>query len=123
MDWKKLLSDKRLGIDITSPKELLDGRSQFQKDFDRIVFSPAFRRLQDKTQVFPLPESDFVHTRLTHSLEVSVVGRSLGNLVGERILGRDSKLRKDFTKFHFGIYLNDMLIYTCITNIRVIGSI
>jgi dGTPase len=99
MNWKKLLNDNRLGIKKTSSNNSLDGRSQFQKDFDRIVFSPAFRRLQDKTQVFPLPESDFVHTRLTHSLEVSVVGRSLGNLVGERILEKDTKLKKEFTKF------------------------
>ena len=102
MNWKNLLNDNRLGIKKTSINNSLDGRSQFQKDFDRIVFSPAFRRLQDKTQVFPLPESDFVHTRLTHSLEVSVVGRSLGNLVGERILERDTGLKKEFTKFHFG---------------------
>ena len=102
MNWKKLLNDNRLGIKKITSGEPLDGRSQFQKDFDRIVFSPAFRRLQDKTQVFPLPESDFVHTRLTHSLEVSVVGRSLGNLVGERILERDTNLKKEFTKFHFG---------------------
>ncbi len=102
MNWKKLLNDNRLGIKKSSSTSSLDGRSQFQKDFDRIVFSPAFRRLQDKTQVFPLPESDFVHTRLTHSLEVSVVGRSLGNLVGERILERDTRLKKEFTKFHFG---------------------
>ncbi len=102
MNWKKLLNDNRLGIKKITSGEPLDGRSQFQKDFDRIVFSPAFRRLQDKTQVFPLPESDFVHTRLTHSLEVSVVGRSLGNLVGERILERDTTLKKEFTKFHFG---------------------
>ena len=101
MDWKLLLTDERLGIE-KSQSTKKDGRSQFQKDFDRIVFSPAFRRLQDKTQVFPLPESDFVHTRLTHSLEVSVVGRSLGNLVGERIIARHPKLRKDFTQFHFG---------------------
>ena len=102
MNWKKLLNNNRLGIKKSSSNSSLDGRSQFQKDFDRIVFSPAFRRLQDKTQVFPLPESDFVHTRLTHSLEVSVVGRSLGNLVGERILERDTRLKKEFTKFHFG---------------------
>ena len=101
MDWKLLLSDERLGLTKTQNGKN-DGRSQFQKDFDRIVFSPAFRRLQDKTQVFPLPESDFVHTRLTHSLEVSVVGRSLGNLVGERIISRHPKLKKDFTQFHFG---------------------
>ena len=74
----------------------------FKKILIRIVFSPAFRRLQDKTQVFPLPESDFVHTRLTHSLEVSVVGRSVGNLVGERIIAKHPKLKKDFTQFHFG---------------------
>lgn len=102
MNWKELLNDNRLGVKATSPGSTVDGRSQFQKDFDRIVFSPAFRKLQDKTQVFPLPESDFVHTRLTHSLEVSVVGRSLGNLVGERILEQNSKLKNDFTKFHFG---------------------
>lgn len=101
MDWKLLLTDERLGIE-KSQQSKKDGRSQFQKDFDRIVFSPAFRRLQDKTQVFPLPESDFVHTRLTHSLEVSVVGRSLGNLVGERIIAKHPKLKKDFTQFHFG---------------------
>jgi dGTPase len=99
--WKLLLTDERLGIE-KSQSNKKDGRSQFQKDFDRIVFSPAFRRLQDKTQVFPLPESDFVHTRLTHSLEVSVVGRSVGNLVGERILSLHPKLKKEFTQFHFG---------------------
>ena len=101
MNWEQLLNSNRIGIDPAHSQKS-DGRSQFQKDFDRIVFSPAFRRLQDKTQVFPLPESDFVHTRLTHSLEVSVVGRSLGNLVGERILERDKKLKGSFTKFHFG---------------------
>jgi dGTPase len=101
LDWDLLLSDDRLGIEkIHSAKK--DGRSQFQKDFDRIVFSPAFRRLQDKTQVFPLPESDFVHTRLTHSLEVSVVGRSVGNLVGEKIISRYPKLKNFYTQFHFG---------------------
>lgn len=102
LKWQKLLSDKRLGIDYSKEKELKDGRSQFQKDFDRIVFSPAFRRLQDKTQVFPLPESDFVHTRLTHSLEVSCIGRSLGNLVGEKVIKRHPEIKNDFTKFHFG---------------------
>ena len=85
MNWDKLLSNKLLGDSASSEIKLNDGRSQFQRDFDRIVFSSAFRRLQDKTQVFPLPENDFVHTRLTHSLEVSCVGRSLGTLVGEKI--------------------------------------
>jgi dGTPase len=102
LNWVQLLNNKRLGISKESTDESADGRSQFQKDFDRIVFSPAFRRLQDKTQVFPLPESDFVHTRLTHSLEVSVVGRSLGNLVGEKIIERHPSLKKVFSKFHFG---------------------
>ena len=102
MNWQKLLSDIQLGTEDFLQTSKPDGRSQFQKDFDRIVFSPAFRRLQDKTQVFPLPESDFVHTRLTHSLEVSVVGRSLGNLVGEKIVESHSSLKNDFTKFHLG---------------------
>lgn len=102
MEWEKLLTDLRLEEERTSKKKQHDGRSEFQKDFDRIVFSPAFRRLQDKTQVFPLPESDFVHTRLTHSLEVSCVGRSLGNLVGENVIERHPALKNKFTKFHFG---------------------
>jgi len=102
LEWEKLLTDVRLEEERTSKKKPHDGRSEFQKDFDRIVFSPAFRRLQDKTQVFPLPESDFVHTRLTHSLEVSCVGRSLGNLVGESVIERHPALKNKFTKFHFG---------------------
>ena len=102
MDWERLLTDSRLGEKSQPKQKLQDGRSEFQKDFDRIVFSPAFRRLQDKTQVFPLPESDFVHTRLTHSLEVSCVGRSLGNLVGESVINRHPSLKDRFTKFHFG---------------------
>lgn len=102
MDWHKLLCDEQFSFDSKDTLPTDDGRSQFQKDFDRIVFSPAFRRLQDKTQVFPLPESDFVHTRLTHSLEVSVVGRSIGNLVGEVILQRYPYLKNSFSKFHFG---------------------
>jgi dGTPase len=102
LEWEKLLTDSRLGEKTQPKQKLQDGRSEFQKDFDRIVFSPAFRRLQDKTQVFPLPESDFVHTRLTHSLEVSCVGRSLGNLVGETIIKRNPALQSRFTKFHFG---------------------
>ena len=101
MEWNKLLSKKLLGDELPTAQNT-DGRSQFQRDFDRVVFSSAFRRLQDKTQVFPLPESDFVHNRLTHSLEVSCVGRSLGNLVGKRILDRYFDLNERFTQFHFG---------------------
>lgn len=81
VEWDKLITDCRLGLeDRNSPKDD-DIRSIFQRDYDRIIFSSPFRRLQDKTQVFPLPGSIFVHNRLTHSLEVASVGRSLGNLV------------------------------------------
>ena len=80
MDWKKLLSTQRLGKDAAKPT--LPGRSPFQQDFDRISFSSAFRRLQDKAQVFPLAENSYVRTRLTHSMEVACVGRSLGTGAG-----------------------------------------
>lgn len=76
-------------------------RSTFEQDYDRIIFSHPFRRLQDKTQVHPLPEQDFVHTRLTHSLEVSSVGRSLGRRVGEVILQRHPELNANSTLFDF----------------------
>lgn len=81
-DFNSIFSSQR----TNSPNESLDTRSEFQRDYDRIIFSSAFRRLQNKTQVFPLPGSVFVHNRLTHSLEVSSVGRSMGNLVGKFIV-------------------------------------
>ncbi|MFP9114028.1 deoxyguanosinetriphosphate triphosphohydrolase [Flavobacterium sp. RHBU_3] len=87
MQWEQLLSLKRQG-DTTKRlrREQDDTRLGFEVDYDRIIFSSAFRSLQDKTQVIPLSKTDFVHTRLTHSLEVSVVGRSLGRLVGKKII-------------------------------------
>jgi dGTPase len=86
MEWTNLLKPWRLGC--PPPKSQHDQemeRSEFIRDWDRIVFSNPFRRLQGKTQVFPLPESDMTHTRLTHSLEVSCVGRSLGRMAGKRL--------------------------------------
>lgn len=74
MKWDKLITTKRFGMENYYQGNH-DGRTEFQRDYDRLIFSPAFRRLQNKTQVFPLPGSVFVHNRLTHSLEVSCVGR------------------------------------------------
>jgi dGTPase len=82
MDWHELLSDSRLQRPDAESQE---GRSRFQQDLDRIVFSSAFRRLAHKTQVHPLAENDHIHTRLTHSIEVASVGRSLGTLVGTHV--------------------------------------
>ncbi len=101
MRWEGLLSAKRFG-DKSSKIEHDQNRSRFEQDYDRIIFSQPFRRLQDKTQVFPLPEDDFVHTRLTHSLEVSSVGRSLGKSVGLFILDKYPELRKQFSVHDFG---------------------
>ena len=84
MQWDRLICDKRFGLE-----EFHDNkpgiRSDFQRDYDRLVFSSPFRRLQNKTQVFPLPGSIFVHNRLTHSIEVSCVGRSLATEVALRL--------------------------------------
>lgn len=85
MNWKQLISAKRFGMEEFH-EERQENRSEFQRDYDRLIFSAPFRRLQNKTQVFPLPGSIFVHNRLTHSLEVSCVGRSLGNDVAKAIL-------------------------------------
>lgn len=83
MNWEQLLASARSGAKGINTNQ---DRSAFEADYDRIIFSYPFRRLQDKTQVFPLPEQDFVHNRLTHSLEVSSVGRSLGKRAGEKII-------------------------------------
>ena len=95
MDWKRLISAKRFGMEEFH-EERQENRSEFQRDYDRLVFSAPFRRLQNKTQVFPLPGSIFVHNRLTHSLEVSCVGRSLGNDVSKAILTRQPLLQDSF---------------------------
>lgn len=100
MNWQQLLSSQRVGQKQQTSSE--PSRSAFEQDYDRIIFSHPFRKLQDKTQVHPLPEHDFVHTRLTHSLEVSSVGRSLGKRVGEIILQRHSELTSKFSLFDFG---------------------
>ena len=95
MNWEELLSLKRFGD--TEKRERIaqdETRLGFDVDFDRIIFSSAFRSLQDKTQVIPLSETDFVHTRLTHSLEVSVVGRTLGRRVGKVLLERHPNLEE-----------------------------
>lgn len=87
MEWQRLISDKRLGMEeYHDPHRHI--RSDFQRDYDRLIFSSPFRRLQNKTQVFPLPGSIFVHNRLTHSLEVSSVGRSMANEVANILLER-----------------------------------
>lgn len=84
MNWEQLLSAKRFGMEeYHDPKK--HERTEYQRDYDRLIFSSPFRRLQNKTQVFPLPGSIFVHNRLTHSLEVSSVGRSIGEIIGREL--------------------------------------
>ena len=92
MNWQQLISNKRLGQEHRHP-ERHDDRTEFKRDYDRLIFSAPFRRLQNKTQVFPLPGSVFVHNRLTHSLEVASVGMSLGNDVAQQLSARHPELR------------------------------
>lgn len=95
MNWERLLSTKRLGQENLHAVRK-DDRSEFQRDYDRLVFSAPFRRLQNKTQVFPLPGSIFVHNRLTHSIEVASVGRSLGAEVARRLIEKHPELEKTY---------------------------
>lgn len=101
MHWENLLSLKKHGhTKARARKEQDETRLDFEVDYDRIIFSSAFRSLQDKTQVIPLSKTDFVHTRLTHSLEVSVVGRSLGRQAGQAVLKKHSYLHNLGYKFN-----------------------
>ena len=92
MNWQQLISNKRLGQEHRHP-ERHDDRTEFKRDYDRLIFSAPFRRLQNKTQVFPLPGSIFVHNRLTHSLEVASVGMSLGNDVAQQLILKHPELK------------------------------
>jgi dGTPase len=100
MDWQKLLTKQRLGK--TTLEESQSARTCFQQDYDRLVFSSPFRRLKDKTQVYSLAKNDYIRTRLTHSIEVSCVGRSLGTIVGYEILDKYKDELKDFSASDFG---------------------
>lgn len=91
MNWQRLISNMRLGQEHRHP-ERHDDRTEFKRDYDRLIFSSPFRRLQNKTQVFPLPGSVFVHNRLTHSLEVASVGMSLGNDVARQLCVKHPEL-------------------------------
>lgn len=95
MDWRRLMSPRRLAEAAHDGDAYEEVRSPFQKDADRVIYSAAFRRLQDKTQVYPFPGTDFVRTRLTHSLEVASVGRSLGTYIGRHVLARHGLLEVD----------------------------
>lgn len=109
MDLNSIFSPNRLGVDQTK-----DERSAYQRDFDRIIFSSAFRRLQNKTQVFPLPGSVFVHNRLTHSLEVASVGRSLGNLAGEFIVQNFENELSENSKLFYEHNLYNVISSACL---------
>ena len=96
MNWTQLISGKRLGVEAYHERK--HERTNFQRDYDRLIFSSPFRRLQNKTQVFPLPGSIFVHNRLTHSLEVSCVGRSLGNNAATLLMQKYPERDIDFSE-------------------------
>src|ERR1700761_3741245 len=105
MDWRQLYSPARTGSGIAEGSTVQRSsdphvRTSFLRDYDRIIFSSAFRRLQNKTQVFPLPGPVFVHNRLTHSLEVASVGRSLGKAVGDTLGERYAHLGEGFREFY-----------------------
>lgn len=100
MKWETLYSPRRTGESANKVRNQDAARHSYMRDYDRIIFSSAFRRLQNKTQVFPLPGPVFVHNRLTHSLEVASVGRSLGRMVGEQIASKYNEASEDFKEFY-----------------------
>ena len=100
MNWSTLYNTRRTGSAGGDKSNNKDSRNAFLRDYDRIIFSSAFRRLQNKTQVFPLPGSVFVHNRLTHSLEVASVGRSLARAVGEQIAAKHAHNGPEFCAFY-----------------------
>lgn len=100
MNWESLYSPRRTGEAENKMRNTDQTRNSYMRDYDRIIFSSAFRRLQNKTQVFPLPGPVFVHNRLTHSLEVASVGRSLGKMAGEKIASKYPGASNDFIEFY-----------------------
>jgi dGTPase len=114
MNWSTLFSNKRLGAEHRNALE--NFRTDYMRDYDRLIFSSQFRRLQNKTQVFPLPGAVFVHNRLTHSLEVASVGRSLGKAIGEKILEKyEKELNQEAIEF-YKFELSAVVMTACIAH-------
>lgn len=113
MNWQTLFSNKRLG---SSNRETDHIRGDYMRDYDRLVFSSQFRRLQDKTQVFPMPGSVFVHNRLTHSLEVASVGRSLGRAIGEKISEKHHDKLDETAHDFYRFELSAVILTACIAH-------
>jgi len=112
MKWTSCYSSERFGLDnALSPQ-----RTEYERDWDRLIFSSAFRRLQNKTQVFPLPDEVFVHNRLTHSLEVASVGRSLGSMVGEKIAALDEVSVEPKAKDFYFDHLKNVISSACLAH-------
>lgn len=112
MTWNNCFSSERYGVSKTARS----ARHEFERDWDRLIFSSAFRRLQNKTQVFPLPEEVFVHNRLTHSLEVASVGRSLGKLVGKHIAELDGVKEDDKARSFYRNHLKSVIANACLAH-------
>src|SRR5690606_38180876 len=110
MDLNRIFTNQRTGKSVATEAS----RTDYQRDFDRIIFSAAFRRLQNKTQVFPLPGSVFVHNRLTHSLEVSSVGRSLGSAAGEFIFNNFGKELSPESQSFYQHNLQNVIAAVCL---------
>jgi dGTPase len=114
MNWQSLFSNKRFGSSSDQARDQV--RGDYMRDYDRLIFSSQFRRLQNKTQVFPLPGAVFVHNRLTHSLEVASVGRSLGRSVGEKIALKYADTLSENAKNFYRFELSDVIQTACIAH-------
>jgi dGTPase len=112
MTWNNCFSPKRFGMDQGQN----DIRNEYERDWDRIIFSSPFRRLQNKTQVFPLPKEAFVHNRLTHSLEVASVGRSLGKIVGKQLSRLDDISKDDKARGFYRNSLKNVIAAACLAH-------
>lgn len=113
MNWTELVNDKRLGLEDYHDPKKNSTRTDFRRDYDRLVFSSPFRRLQNKTQVFPLPGSIFVHNRLTHSLEVSCVGKSMADNIAVSLRRKYSALGEPVEQFD---HIGDIVAAACLAH-------
>lgn len=113
MSWVRLINDKRFGLEDYHDPKKNGTRTDFRRDYDRLVFSSPFRRLQNKTQVFPLPGSIFVHNRLTHSLEVSCVGKSMADMVAQALKARYGAAGEPVEHFD---HLGDIVAAACLAH-------